>query len=106
MGVPGCVGTGVILPELREGPLGCASNTNIGLGTDAREGLWSRCEMGVLGQGVLKRVGPWLLTEDPGAKGWENRKACGSAGAVKMCLQTGSGLGETEESKATPTARR
>ena len=37
-------GTGVILPELREGPLGCGSHTNVGLGTGAREGLWSRRE--------------------------------------------------------------
>ena len=42
MGVPGYLGTGVILPELREGPLGCGSHTNVGLGTGAREGLWSR----------------------------------------------------------------
>lgn len=50
MGVPGCGGTGVILPELREGPLGCGSHTNVGLGTGAREGFGVD-EMGVLGGG-------------------------------------------------------
>lgn len=49
--MPGCIGTGVILLEVREGPLGSRSNTSVGLGTDAVEGLWSGCEMGVLGVG-------------------------------------------------------
>ena len=78
MGMPGCVGTGLIPPELREGPLGCGSNASVGHGTGAGQGSCSGCEIGCAGlgspsgQGVVKLVGPRLLTEKPDAKGWEN----------------------------------
>lgn len=42
----------MILPELREWPLGRGSKVSVGLGTDASEGLLSGCEMGVPGSGV------------------------------------------------------
>lgn len=47
-------------PRTWKGPLGNRSNTSVGVGTDALEGLWSGCEMGVpgvrrpVGQGVLE----------------------------------------------------
>lgn len=55
---------------------------------------------------MLKHVGLWLLTENLGANGWENRKECGSTEPTKMWLRMRSALGETEESKVTPSARR
>lgn len=61
--------------------------------------------MGNSGHGTLGHVGPWPLTEKPSAKGWGNQKTCGSAGSMKMRLQPGSALGETEESEVTPIAR-
>lgn len=42
----------MILPELKEWPLGRGSKLSVGLGTDALEGLLSGCEMGVPRGGV------------------------------------------------------
>lgn len=43
----------MILPELREWPLGIGSKVSVGLGTDALEGLSRGCEMGVPEGGVI-----------------------------------------------------
>lgn len=94
----------MILPELREWPLGRGSKVSVGLGTDALERLLSGCEMGVpegggnpwgkgvleclrargnLGHDILEHVGPWLLTEKLGVNNWKNGKAGESTGPMK-----------------------
>jgi len=73
---------------------------------DPRDGVVGVSQShGQLGAWHVGHVGPWLLTEKLSAKGWGNQKTCGSAGPMKTRLQPGSALGETEESKVTPTVR-
>lgn len=96
-GVPGRAGTGVILPELREGPLGMEASQMLGLAQIQGRGYGAVCagpggSGETLGQSLLEcsrakgnsRQAYWALdVEKLGNKCWEN-KSCGSAGPTKM----------------------